>query len=82
MSGLQRKTIPSRAAEQSEPTILTLEADIPEMLRIKPDFVTWEHGDARKPKTILLEDRAMICLEAIEVRCSNPAMKAELASWW
>ena len=76
--GLQRKTIAVKTNDQSEPTILTLVTDIPEMIRIKPPFVTWSKGDAKTPKTMILETTDELSLESIELHTSNPAMHAEL----
>ena len=76
--GRQRKTIAVKTNDQSEPTILTLVTDIPEMVRIQPPFVTWSKGDEKQPKTMILETVGNFSLQDIELHTSNPAMAVDL----
>ncbi len=76
--GPQRKTVAVKTNDQSEPTILTLVTDIPEMVRIKPAFVTWSKGDEKKPKSLVLETVNDLVLQDIDLKNSNPSMKVEM----
>lgn len=53
--GLQKKTVEVGTNDGREPIILTLNIQIPEVLRIQPAFVTWKHGETPAAKTITLE---------------------------
>ena len=53
-SGLQTKTVTVDTDDAKEPTtILTLKANITQLLDVQPAFVFWKVGEAAKPKTIL-----------------------------
>lgn len=54
-TGAQKKTVQVETNDGREPTILTLNIEIPEILRIQPSFVQWKHGEAAAPKIITLE---------------------------
>ena len=53
--GETKKTVQVVTNDGQEPTILTLDIYIPEVVRIKPAFVTWKHGEPLTAKVITLE---------------------------
>ena len=76
--GTQRKTVAVRTSGQEEPDILTIVADIPEMVRFTPAFVTWAKNDSPTPKKLILETSAGVTINEVEMKSSNPAMEARL----
>lgn len=54
-TGAQKKTVQVETNDGKGPTVLTLNIQIPEILRIQPSFVQWNHGEATTPKIITLE---------------------------
>ncbi len=78
--GLQHKTIAVKTSDRSEPVILELVADIPEMVRIEPPHVTWSKGEEKKAKSVVLETVNDLVFEDIDLQSTNPAMKAELTT--
>ena len=78
-SGLQKKNVMVETGDGAEPVELTLKVNIPEVLRITPAFVSWDHDEATKPKTITLElVQPDTPLKDLSVQCSSAAMTAEL----
>lgn len=55
-SGMQSKQIVVRTDSQESPVVtLTLKVDVPELVRIQPNFVYWRKGEPRTSKTITIE---------------------------
>ena len=76
--GIQRKTFAVHCSDQEDPEILTLVADIPEMIRITPAFVTWSKNEAATPKKFVLETTEGVKIDDIDMKSSNPAMEARM----
>ncbi len=55
LAGTQQKTVQVETNDGREPTVLTLNIQVPEIVRIKPSFVQWKHGEPLAAKTITLE---------------------------
>ena len=72
-TGLQKKNVLVATGDNAEPTQLTLVVRIPEVLRITPAFVTWDHDEAPKPKTITLEMVQDTTIKDITVQSSSGA---------
>ena len=69
--GLQTKTISVATSDREQPTTLTLAIQIPEILRISPPYVAWQHGEPPKPKQITLELLQDTPVKDIAVQSSN-----------
>jgi hypothetical protein len=55
-TGTQTKTVTVETDDPAQPTTnLVLKAVIAETIHIEPPFVTWENGEAAKPKTITVK---------------------------
>lgn len=51
-TGPQTKTITVATDDSEAPTVLTLKADVPQLLKITPIFIFWSANDVLNPKTI------------------------------
>ncbi len=78
-TGVQRKTLLVSTDDGSAPVTLTLEAQIPVILRITPGFVTWSHNEHTAPKSITLELLQDAPLDDIQVESTSPNVNMELA---
>ena len=76
--GAQQKTVQVTTNDGREPTILTLNIQIPEILRVKPAFVSWKHGERLTPKTIILEMLQDTPLKDISAQSSAVGFVTEL----
>jgi hypothetical protein len=76
--GRQVKTIAVQSSDSKELTTLTLVADIPEILRIRPTFVYWMEGEEPAPKRMTLELLQDTPADDVSVQSSNAVMKLEL----
>ncbi len=72
--GVQTKTIAVKTRDAEEPTTLTMVVDIPEIVKIRPSFVFWVQGEAKKPKTMTIEVQPDAPVEKMTVQSSNPLM--------
>jgi hypothetical protein len=77
-AGQQKKTVAVTTSDQPAPTILTLVIQIPELLRIQPEFVIWQHNEDKSPKILTVDVLPDTSLDALTVRSSNPALAVEL----
>lgn len=78
-TGVQKKTVLVATGDGASPMELGLTVRIPEVLRITPSFVTWKHGEAPAPKTIVLElVQPDTTLKDIAVQSSNGSVTADL----
>ncbi len=54
-SGAETKTVQVVTNDGREPTVLTLNIQVPEIVRIKPSFLQWSHGESLSEKKVTLE---------------------------
>jgi Protein of unknown function (DUF1573) len=81
-TGMQMKTVtvqtddpdPKRAV-----TILTLKADIPQLLTIQPVLVYWQTGEEAKPKTIIVKTNQGLAITKLDVTSSSPSFTTKVA---
>ena len=76
--GLQTKTIAVTSSDREQPTMLTLEVQIPEILRIAPPYVSWKHGEPPKAKQITLEQLQDAPISNIAVQSSNAGVSVAM----
>ncbi len=76
--GDQKKTVEVVTSDSPEPVILTLDIHIPEILRIRPAFVSWDHGEPLTAKTIILETRQDTPFKDLSVQSSAVAFGTEV----
>jgi len=62
----------------NEPSVLRLVVNIPAMITIQPELVTWRVGDDPEPKTIRITLSDEIPGKIVSVEVDNPAVKLEL----
>jgi hypothetical protein len=78
-TGLQTKTITVETDDPKTPTtVLTLKATIAQVLELEPGNVTWESGEAAKPKTILAKAGKDVTVKNIEVTSSSADFTAKV----
>ena len=77
-AGPQKKNVLVATGDGADPVELTLKVNIPEVLRITPAYVSWDHDEAAKPKVITLEMLADTPVKDLSVQSSSAAMTAEL----
>jgi hypothetical protein len=71
-TGLQTKTITVDTDDaQSPTTVLTLKANIAQMLDLQPTFVFWQAGEEAKPKTIFAKAGKGVTVKNVEVTSSS-----------
>ena len=76
--GAQQKTVQVTTNDGREPTVLTLNIQIPEVLRIKPAFLAWKHGETPAAKTITLEMLQDVPVKDISAQSSAAGFTTEL----
>jgi hypothetical protein len=76
--GPQTKTIAVKSSDSGEWTTLTLNVDIPEVLRMQPASLDWTPGEKARPKTMTLEFLQEAPLRDLTVQTSNAGMHPEL----
>jgi len=59
-------------------TVLTLKADIPQALELKPNFVYWQSGEEPKPKKISIKAAKEFPAKNITVKSNNPNFEAKV----
>jgi hypothetical protein len=70
--GVQEKSITVETDDPEKPqTILLLKATIAQFLELQPVFVSWQTGEAPKPKIILARAGKGVTIKNIEVTSSN-----------
>lgn len=77
-TGLQNKPIRVAIKGQKEPTILSVIAHLPELVKVSPQFVFWLTGDAPQPKTIDLTVVRDTQIRVGKVTSSDPSMTVAL----
>ena len=79
-TGLQRKTLLVITDDGCPATTLTLEAHIPEILRITPAMVTWSHNELTAPKDLTLDLLQATPLDDIVVESTSANIKTTLVA--
>lgn len=78
-SGLQTKTITVDTNDTKEPTtILTLKANITQLLEIQPAFVLWTAGEEPKAKTVLAKAGKGVKMKGLDVTSSSTDFTAKV----
>lgn len=77
-SGLQTKTIHvTTDAPNENGTILTLRADVPKLLEMKPSFLFWTRAEPLEPKKIEVTVGGDFPVTKLDLTCTDPDVKAE-----
>jgi hypothetical protein len=77
--GMQTKTITVETDDPQQPqTVLTLKANIAQLLELQPVFVSWQAGEAAKAKTILAKAGKGVTLKNVEVTSSSGDFTAKV----
>ena len=78
-TGTQVKTITVDTDDPQHPqTVLTLKANIAQMLELQPAFVFWQSGEEAKPKTISAKAGKGVTINKIEVTSSSADVTAKV----
>jgi len=78
-TGVQMKTITVETDDPQNPTtVLTLKANIAQLLELQPAFVFWQAGEEAKPKTILAKAGKGVTLKNLEVTSSSGDFTAKV----
>jgi len=78
-TGVQMKTITVETDDPQAPTtVLTLKANIAQLLELQPAFVFWQAGEEAKPKTILAKAGKGVTLKNVEVTSSSGDFTAKV----
>jgi hypothetical protein len=78
-TGTQVKTVTVETDQPNNPTtVLTLKAVLPELLQIQPRLVTWNQGEAPKPKIVSVRLGKDFHVNALEVTSSTPQFSTKV----
>jgi len=78
-TGLQVKTVTVETDDPTHPsTVLTLKADIPQVVELQPNFVYWQAGEEAKPKTVVARVGKNIPIKKLYVTSMNPQFDAKV----
>lgn len=78
-TGMQLKTITVETDDPQHPqTVLTLKANIAQLLELQPAFVFWQAGEEAKAKTILAKAGKGVTLKNVEVTSSSGDFTAKV----
>ena len=78
-TGQQVKTVTVETDDSVQPrTILTLKTDIPELLKLQPNFVYWQAGRRSQTKTIVATAGKDVPIKKLDVSSLNPQFKAKV----
>lgn len=77
-TGLQDKPIKVSIVGQKEATTLSIITHIPEIVKVSPQFVFWQTGDAAQSKTIELTVVRDAPIRVNKVTSSDPSVKVAL----
>jgi hypothetical protein len=71
--GLQQKTVTVETDDAKEPqTVLTLKANVVQLLELQPAFVSWTANEDPKPKTIVAKAGKGVTIKSLDVASSTP----------
>jgi len=76
--GTQKKTITVVTDDQPEPTLLTLNATIPQLLEVQPTFLFWSVNDTLEPKTISVVVGKDFPVKKLNVTSTDKSIKTEV----
>jgi hypothetical protein len=76
--GAQKKTITVVTDDQPEPTLLTLNATIPQLLEVQPTFLFWSVNDTLEPKTVTVTVGKEFPVTKLNVTCTEKSIKTEV----
>jgi Protein of unknown function (DUF1573) len=72
-TGQQIKTVTVETDDQAHPiTVLTLKANIAQVLELQPNFVFWQAGEDPKPKTVIAKAGKDVPVKTLDVTSVNP----------
>jgi hypothetical protein len=72
-TGQQVKTVTVETDDQAHPvTVLTLKANIAQVLELQPNFVFWQAGEDPKPKTVIAKAGKNVPVTNLDVISANP----------
>jgi hypothetical protein len=77
--GLQTKTVTVETDDAKTPqTVLTLKANVVQLLELAPAFLTWQATDKPEPKTITAKAGKGVTIKNLEVTSSAPDFTAKV----
>ena len=76
--GVHSKTVAVKIEGKQTPAVLTLVVTIPELLKIEPNLVIWEKGEANKPKEIAIRSLPGQSIRALKVTSTDPRMRTKV----
>ncbi len=76
--GAQQKTVEVQTNDGREPTVLTLNVQVPEVLHIQPTFLQWKHGEPLSDKVITLEMVQNLSVKDISAQSSAANFTTEI----
>src|SRR5689334_2932863 len=80
-TGLQKKTITVSTDDSPDtPTMLTLTANIPQLLQLAPAFVYWSAKDVLTPRSIKVNVGAEYPIEKLNVTSTDKSISTEVKS--
>jgi len=80
-TGFQQKSVTVETDDPERPqTVLTLKANIAQILELQPAVVFWQANEEPKPKTILAKAGKGVTIKNLEVTSSSPEFTAKVES--
>jgi hypothetical protein len=78
-TGAQVKTVSVETDDTAHAmTVLTLKANIPQLLELQPNFVFWQSGEEGKAKTVVARAGKDVPIKNLEVTSTNPDFTAKV----
>jgi Protein of unknown function (DUF1573) len=74
-TGHQQKKIFVSLSGETKPSVLSLVVDIPELVKIEPEFVVWQVGEKAETKTIHVSASEDVPVRIASVTTDNPALQ-------
>ena len=79
--GPQHKTIVVQTDDPKEPSvILSLNADILELVKVRPSYLFWKKDSDRTPQTLSLKMTSSVPVKVVSVTSNDPKFNTELRS--
>ena len=77
--GPQHKTIVVQTDDPKEPSVvLSLKADILELVKVRPSYLFWKRGADKTPQTLNLKTTASVPVKVVSVSTNDPKFVTEL----
>lgn len=77
--GPQHKTIVVQTDDAKEPSVvLSLKADILELVKVRPSYLFWKRGADKTPQTLNLKTTASVPVKVVSVSTNDPKFVTEL----